>query len=64
MKYELWKSDECYSFFPENNSKVRDCVLQEPNAVLINIIEAQDWTQAMTLYHEYMGWGPYKKIDD
>ena len=58
MKYELWKDNDSLSFFPEDNDSARQ--LLEPDAILIKIIEAEDWTQAMIQYHKYMGWEPYK----
>lgn len=32
--------------------------------VLIGEIEAYDWNEAMTKYHEFMGWEPYQPMDD
>lgn len=60
MNYELWKELDGYSFFPEDNSIARS--LLAPGAVLVWTVDANDWNEAQSKKHEFLGWEPYKPI--
>jgi hypothetical protein len=70
MKYELWKwsgQRESLAFIAvdENYALHRELMEQdEPGAVLVWSVEAETYNEAMTLYHEYMGWEPYRPWDE
>jgi hypothetical protein len=58
MRFELWKAqgNGSLTFFPVDQAK---CQHLEPDAALIGTVEAASWEEAMTMYRQYMGWGPY-----
>ena len=65
MKYELWGHEEegevvGYTFFPVDEMYERRLQLLEPNSKLVWTVEASAYDDAMRLYHERMGWEPYK----
>ena len=65
MKYEVWRHEGraiCLSFFPvdENYDAHRQSLA--PNAELLWAVEADTWDEAMSRYHEFMGWEPYKPM--
>ena len=69
MKYELWVSegDETaggvsYSFFPEENASARQML--ETDARLLKIFEAEDWNDACTQKHAFLGWEPYEPMEE
>jgi hypothetical protein len=61
MKYELWKSGNSYSFFPENDTTLRG--LLDADAKRLTVIEAETWEDAQRLKHEFLGWEPYKPME-
>lgn len=61
MLYEIWKSSSSSTFIPSDHNQ-KD-ILLEPDAEFIGNIEADSWEEAMTKYHEFMGWEPYKPMD-
>ena len=67
MKYELWKIHneeiDSYAFFAVDENYKNQIELLEPNAKLTWCIEAGSYNEAMTLYHEKMGWEKYKPLD-
>jgi len=60
MKYELWKESDGYSFFPEDNVRMRSLLGAE--AVLLLTVEAASWEEAQSKKHEFLGWEPYKPM--
>lgn len=69
MKYELWVSggsrDEdacCYSFFPEDHENARTAL--EADAKLLKIFEAENWEDACKQKHAFLGWEPYRPMDE
>ncbi len=69
MKYELWVSEGdgaaeavSYSFFPEENESARQMV--ETDARLLKIFKAEDWNDACTQKHAFLGWEPYEPIEE
>lgn len=61
MLHEVWRNREglctlCLAG-PRGDSQRS---LQEPNYELVWTFEASSIEEAMTLYHEWMGWGPWK----
>ena len=69
MKYELWQEIGAtgeatgLAFFPVNEGYERQLQLLAPGAKLIWAVEADSWDEAMTLYHERMGWSAYRPLD-
>ncbi|HND55430.1 MAG TPA: hypothetical protein PLV92_23610 [Pirellulaceae bacterium] len=59
MRHEAWSDG---SFFPIINRDAAGRV--EADARLVWTTEASSWTEAMTRYHEWRGWSPYRPIDD
>ncbi len=49
------------SFFPVCNRLA--AALVEPGATLAWSVEAASWAEAMTRYHEWRGWEPYRPTD-
>lgn len=67
MRYELWGTPDRTSLsFTEANAvevhKQQGAI--EPEAEFIWSVDAESDNEAMTLYHEYMGWEPYKPMDE
>jgi len=63
MRYELWVAgDGTEATFapPENIKIIRKHAGLGKNAKLKWTVEADTWEEAMTKYHEHMGWEPYK----
>ena len=59
MLHQAWSDG---SFFPISN---RSAAAQVPSdARLLWTVEAASWVEAMTRYHEWRGWAPYKPMDD
>ena len=57
-RYELWKEQDSYSFFPETNDGARQLLLS--SAVLVWSCEAHSFEEAQTMKHDYLGFEPYK----
>jgi len=67
MKYESWRDPDHYglTFAPAFNIiKMKRQGLLDPQATLVYSCEADSWIEAMTKYHEAMGWEPYKPMED
>lgn len=62
MHYELWHSasDGCHTFFPANQipGDLPD------DARLIWTVEADTWEAAQAAKHDFLGWEPYRPMDD
>jgi hypothetical protein len=56
MKYELWKESDSYSFFPDDNLRRRSLLGAE--AVLLWTVEADNWEEAQSRKHDFLGWEP------
>ena len=70
MKYELWQptdldSDEPTNdfFFPEDNAQLRRFA-EEDGMRCTWTVEADEYNTAMQLYHDHMGWGRYKPMEE
>lgn len=73
MIVEVWKEEEkadeedegflTYSAFMAE-SREYHLKFMGKNKKLIHRIEADTWAQAMTKYHELMGWAPYIPEED
>lgn len=67
-RFEHWTTGVGETFIPDTPDKeqvlsVDRAMCEEdglPPPKLCCVIEAKDWTEAMTKYHEHMGWGPYR----
>ena len=60
-QFHVWHSESFNSYTITcggNASDHQDKL--EPDAKVIHAFEASSWDEAMTLYHEYMGFEPYK----
>lgn len=57
VRYELWQEDGTFTLCEEGGSAQ---ALVAEDASLVRVFEADTWAQAMTQYHAYMGWDPYK----
>lgn len=61
LKHELWESPEGLTTFclagPMGDEARR--LVVEPGSRLVWVVEATSHFEAMTLYYEHMGWGPY-----
>ncbi|MCB1245305.1 MAG: hypothetical protein R3F31_25895 [Verrucomicrobiales bacterium] len=64
MTYELWHSaiDGCYTFIPSGPGNSRAAL--EPDALLIWTVEAENWEEAQTKKHHYLGWEPYIPMEE
>jgi hypothetical protein len=49
------------SFFPVVNRSARTLV--EDGATVVWTVEAASWVEAMSRYHEWRGWEPYRPMD-
>ena len=68
MKYGLWKHMDqgvslTFTGFDAYEEYVRQGAI-EPDAELIWTVEAESWNEACTRYHEFMGYEPYKPMDE
>ena len=59
MRHEAWSDG---SFFPVINRTAVEQV--DAGAVLVWTVDAASWHEAMTLYHVWKQWAPYKPMDD
>jgi hypothetical protein len=67
MRYELWRHEDeaiSLSFFAVDENYDLQRRLLEPGAEFIWAVEAETYNEAMARYHEFMGWEPYKPMDD
>ena len=37
---------------------------QNPDSILVKVFDAESWNDAMSQYHEFKGWEPYKPMLD
>ena len=69
MKYELWHSREgssdIYTLLAtgEPRQAIKD-VAFEADAKIIRTFEADTWEEACRQQHEYLGWEPYKPMEE
>jgi hypothetical protein len=70
MKCELWHHKslageaEMWTFFPVDESYAeRVAELLEAGDELVWTVEADSFEEAMPLYHERMGWEPYRPVE-
>ena len=62
--YQLWRSDAEGSLtFIEEGTDVHASML-EPDAKLIWTVKATSWNEAQAKKHDFLGWAPYKPMDD
>lgn len=59
--YEIWESESSTTFIPAES--INKNILLEDDSRLIGTIIADTWDEAMTKYHEFMGWSPYKPMN-
>lgn len=67
MRYELWGAPDRTSLLFTGADEIEDCKRQnmiEPESEFIRAIEADSDNEAMTSYHEHMGWEPYRPMDE
>ncbi len=67
MKYELWATPDRTSltFIAADTIELyREQGAVETDAECIWSVEADTYNEAATAYHEYMGWEPYKPMDE
>jgi hypothetical protein len=64
MKYELWKSEDAWTFFPLENHYEENREMLEQTATLTWTVEATSYNEAMKLYYDFMGWGDYQPMED
>lgn len=64
MKYVLYQSesDSSFSFFLEGDDRSIGALAAD--ARLIWSVEAASWEEACELKHEFLGWEPYKPMDE
>ena len=60
MIYALWQDHETvFTLCPKGKAGKKQRFFLSPNAHVIKTFKAKDMDQAMSLYHEFMGWGTY-----
>ena len=60
MLHDLWDEGEGRQTFCSAGPHGDDArAMLEPGARLVSSVEAASHFEAMTLYYEHMGWGPY-----
>lgn len=67
MRYELWGTPDRTSLTFTGAEAISNYKRQgavEPDAKLIWTVDADSYNEASTLYHEYMGWEPYRPMDE
>jgi hypothetical protein len=64
MIYELWRSpdDTEQAFFAVDENYEANRNLNPPDSILVWTVAAESYNEAMSLYYEYMDWGPYKPV--
>jgi len=64
LRHEVWRNpdDESFEFAiaSQRADEVRGAIA--PKSELLHVIYAASWEEAMTAYHEWQGWEPYKPI--
>jgi hypothetical protein len=55
--YELWEDGQSLVFFPQIDESMRTTL--SPDARMVWSCLAGSWTQAQSMKHEHLGWGPY-----
>lgn len=69
MKYQGWREEDNDgiqdTFSTEENCKkyLAKGIVISNTAKLIFETEANSWTEAMTKWHEFNGWEPYKEME-
>ncbi len=61
-RYELWKDENSYSFFPKDNESAKNLLSAE--ASLIWTVDADSWEEANRMKNEYLGWETYTPFTD
>lgn len=63
-KYDLWYSESecCYTMFPAEHDPATHGV--EEDAVLLKTFEVPTWEDARCKQHEFLGWEPYKPLEE
>jgi len=71
MKYELWKYEDDWgvgwTFMPVDHQYeafLRYKEKKEPSSKLVWSIEAETKEEAVARYHEFMGWGQDKPVEN
>ena len=67
MRYELWGTPDRTSLTFTGANSISEYKRQgaiELEAEFVWAVEADSYNEAATLYHEYMGWEPYKPMDE
>ena len=64
MKYILYQSENesSYTFLLEGDEQ--NAATLAADARLIWSVEATSWEEAQKLKHEFLGWEPYKSMDE
>jgi hypothetical protein len=59
LRHELWRQNDglTFCFAGPRGDQARSMLSED--AELIWTVEAESWFEAMTKYHEYLGWGEY-----
>jgi len=63
-RYELWYSEEEESFASFEKVDERNRKLLPADARKIWEVEAETWEEAQIKIHEFMGWEPYKPMNE
>ncbi len=64
MKYEGYEDAEGTAMIPSSHTPEQRGVVLVPPFKLIFECEAETWTEAMTKWHEFNGWEPYKPFGE
>jgi hypothetical protein len=64
MTYELWQSDEAWTFFPAAKPYMQQRKFLEETATLEWSVEAGSYNEAMKLYYDHMGWKDYLPMEE
>lgn len=59
-KYSVWHDELDDSFTVVEGIEQPT---HEPNSILVKTFEAESWNDAMTQYHVWQDWEPYKPMD-
>lgn len=64
QKYELWHSEQegSLAFFEASDERGRDLIPDD--AQLILVVEAESWEEAQAKKHDFLGWEPYKPMNE
>ena len=64
LRYEVWDGPDAKGFWLATKEQDEQRSKISPGAELVHVIYATSLLEAMTLYHQWRGWEPYKPVPD